>query len=66
VTHLAQVAAMGDRHYQVRKFDDSILARTEVRQLDTIGREIEVARMLSGSPDSPTALAHARELLARQ
>ncbi len=66
VTHLAQVAAMGDRHYQVRKFDDSVLVRTEVRPLDTIGREIEIARMLSGSPDSPTALAHARELLAKQ
>ena len=66
VTHLAQVAAMGARQYQVRKFDDAVLARTEVRPLDTIGREIEIARMLSGSPDSPTALAHARELLARQ
>jgi len=65
VTHLAQVAALGDVHLLVAKATTDALAKTTVRVLNTIAREIEIARLLSGSPDSPTALAHARELLAR-
>jgi DNA repair protein RecN (Recombination protein N) len=65
VTHLAQVAAFGDVHLLVAKATTDSLAKTTVRELNTIAREIEIARLLSGSPDSPTALAHARELLAR-
>ena len=65
VTHLAQVAALGDVHLLVAKSTDAALVNTTVRELNTIAREIEIARLLSGSPDSPTALAHARELLAR-
>ena len=33
--------------------------------LDGEAREVELARMLSGSPDSATARRHAAELLAR-
>jgi DNA repair protein RecN (Recombination protein N) len=65
VTHLAQVAALGDLHLLVAKSTTDSLVKTTVRDLNTIAREIEIARLLSGSPDSPTALAHARELLAR-
>jgi DNA repair protein RecN (Recombination protein N) len=65
VTHLAQVAALGDVHLQVSKSTEHDLVVTTIRELNTIAREIEVARLLSGSPDSPTALAHARELLAK-
>ncbi len=65
VTHLAQVAALGDVHLLVTKSTAESTVKTTVRELNTIAREIEIARLLSGSPDSPTALAHARELLGR-
>jgi DNA repair protein RecN (Recombination protein N) len=64
VTHLPQVAALADAHFSVVKTDDGVRTRTTVRLLDDDGRVIEVARMLSGSPDSAVARAHARELLA--
>jgi DNA repair protein RecN (Recombination protein N) len=65
VTHLPQVAARATAHYAVVKHDDALLVRTDVHLLSPDDREIEIARMLSGSPDSPVAQAHARELLRR-
>ena len=62
VTHLAQVAVMGDTHYLVRKSGGDIPETTLVA-LDYDGRVNEVARMLSGDT-SETALNHAREMLA--
>ena len=37
--------------------------RTSVAPVEGEAREVELARMLSGSPDSGTAREHARELL---
>jgi len=64
VTHLPQVAAAADAQVEVRKqaVDDGTV--TSVVPLDPDGRVIEIARMLSGSPDSATARRHAAELLA--
>ena len=64
VTHLPQVAACADQHVHVRKVTDGSTTRTEVRELDDDGRVTELARMLSGSPDSATARSHAEELMA--
>jgi len=63
VTHLPQVAARATAHYAVVKHDDEHLVRTDVHLLGPHDREVELARMLSGSPDSAVARAHARELL---
>jgi DNA repair protein RecN (Recombination protein N) len=59
VTHEASIAALGDRHYVVRRQDG------ESRVLPAEGEERvrEVARMLSGSPDLSEAQEHARRLL---
>lgn len=64
VTHLAQVAAFADHHVAVRK--DVRDGRTTVQAVPITGEErvVELSRMLSGRPDSKTARAHARELLA--
>lgn len=63
VTHLPQVAAFADHHFQVRKDDDGFVTSSSVVALAADARIDELARMLAGQDDSATAQAHARELL---
>jgi len=64
VTHLAQVAAFATNHLRVSKDSDGAVTASSVQQLDGEARISEMARLLSGLPDSESALAHARELIA--
>jgi DNA repair protein RecN (Recombination protein N) len=68
VTHLAQVAAFATNHLRVLKDSDGVVTASSVEQLNGEERIAEMARLLSGLPDSESALAHARELIetARQ
>jgi DNA repair protein RecN (Recombination protein N) len=66
VTHLAQVAVRGSRHYLVSKRDaseDDRIPQTVIAPIEGEDRVAEIARMLSGNAGS-AALAHAREMLA--
>jgi DNA repair protein RecN (Recombination protein N) len=63
VTHLAQVAALADAQVSVEKMVEGARTSATATALDDDGRVREIARMLSGQPDSPTALEHARDLL---
>jgi DNA repair protein RecN (Recombination protein N) len=63
VTHLAQVAAFASNHLTVEKASDGSVTASSVRRLAGRDREAEMARLLSGMPDSDAALTHARELL---
>ncbi|MEY4434874.1 MAG: hypothetical protein RIR16_914 [Actinomycetota bacterium] len=63
VTHLAQVAAFADRQLTVEKSVSDSHTVSGVGLAEGINRERELARMLSGLPDSPSALEHAIELL---
>lgn len=63
VTHLAQVAAYATNHLRVTKVGDDTVTVSSVQQLDGEQRVAEMARLLSGLPDSESGLAHARELL---
>ena len=63
VTHLAQVAAFATNHLVVEKGSDGSVTASSVRLVHAADRALEMARLLSGSPDSEHALAHARELL---
>ena len=63
VTHLPQVAAFADHHFQVLKDDDGFVTSSTVGELDDDGRIDELSRMLAGLEDSESAQAHARELL---
>lgn len=63
VTHLAQVAAFSNNHLVVEKGSDGAVTTSSVRLVHAEDRAQEMARLLSGSPDSESALAHARELL---
>ena len=63
VTHLAQVAARADHHGLLRKEVQDGRTRSGLAWLKGPGRVRELARLLSGHPDRPEALAHARSLL---
>ena len=63
VTHLAQVAAFAGNHLSVVKDSEGSVTESSVRQLHGDERVAEIARLLSGLPDSESGLSHARELL---
>ena len=64
VTHLPQVAALGDAHLRVSKRSDGSHTRTELEPLADARRVEEVARMLGGVSISDKAREHAAEMLA--
>ncbi|MBJ9964146.1 DNA repair protein RecN [Burkholderia seminalis] len=65
VTHLPQVAARGDHHFQVAKgADDRGGTVSTVVALDRASRIEEVARMLGGLEITATTRKHAKEMLA--
>ena len=63
VTHLAQVAARSEHHGLLRKEVQDGRTRSALAWLGGDARVRELARLLSGHPDRPEALAHARTLL---
>ena len=63
VTHLPQVAAFADRQIRVSKDVSGEITESSVELLSDHDRQTELARMLSGNPDSEVALEHAKELL---
>ena len=63
VTHLAQVAAFASNHLVVVKDGDGQVTASSVQRVDGEQRAAEMARLLSGLPDSASGLDHARELL---
>ena len=62
VTHLAQVAVMGDVHYVVTKTDEAN-PETHVERIEGSAKEQEIARMLSGEM-TDVSLEHAREMIS--
>lgn len=63
ITHLPQVAAMGDTHFKVYKLDTDTATETNISRLDRDSRITEIAIMLSGNGDDITARAAAESLL---
>lgn len=63
ITHLPQIAAKGDQHYKVFKFDQGDTTISEVKLLSKDERVIEIAEMLSGKDISESAMNHAKALL---
>ncbi len=64
ITHLPQVASQADRHLLVEKGLDGQRTTTSVRMLKGMGREEEIARMLSGSTITKKVRETAAELIA--
>jgi len=63
ITHLPQVAARGKRHFHVYKDDTGDSTITRIRLLSENERLTEVARLLSGSEITETAVKNAEELI---
>ena len=63
ITHLPQVAALGDRHFRVSKRVSRGRTRSAIEELQGELRVDEVARMAAGANVTEAARAHARELL---
>ena len=63
ITHLPQIAAKGSNHYKVYKDEVKGVTTTNLKQLSTEERIVEIAEMLSGKDISDSALIHAKELL---
>lgn len=68
VTHLPQIAAMGDHHLRIAKSVQGGRSFTAVSPMDRMHRVDEIARLLSGEQISDAARRNAEELLdaARQ
>ncbi len=65
ITHLPQVAGMGDVHFRVYKEDDDNATNTLIRRLSPQERKQEIALMLSGSASNASALDTAEALLSQ-
>lgn len=65
VTHLPQVAAFADQHFQVAKVESAGRTATSLLSLRGDDRVREMARMLGGAQITDRTLEHARELLSR-
>ena len=63
ITHLPQVAACADHHFQVIKSLEAGVTTSTVQHLEGEHRVAEIARMLGGERMSATTLAHAKEML---
>jgi DNA repair protein RecN (Recombination protein N) len=60
---LPQIAAKGDNHFLVYKNDTEIKTISHVRKLDVNERITEIAKMLSGTNITESAIQNAKELL---
>lgn len=63
ITHSPQVASIAQQHYFVSKRDTDIRTITNVELLDSKGRILEIAKMLSTDPPSKFAIQNAKELI---
>lgn len=65
ISHLPQIAAVGDHHFKVYKEDDQVGTISRIRRLTDEERVAEIAGMISGSVVSDAALENARLLLGQ-
>ncbi len=64
VTHLPQIAVMGDVNYLIKKSTEQDRTTTEVFLLDNHNLINEIVRLMGGSSDSTASQTHAQELRA--
>ena len=63
VTHQAQIAALADHHYLIKKQVEQGRTFTEVQPLDYDGRVNELARIIGGVNITDAARSHAEDML---
>ena len=63
ITHLPQIAAMGESHFLIYKNDIDGYTKTMISRLNDSERIVEIAKMLEGNNASESAYNHAKQLL---
>ena len=63
ITHLPQIAAMGESHFKIYKSDEEGITKTMMLKLNENDRIVEIAKMLEGNNASESAFIHAKQLL---
>ena len=64
ITHLPQIAALGDRHFKVEKVVEDGTTKTTIHRLNEEEQATQVASLISGEEVTDAALKNARELMA--
>ncbi|WP_077367663.1 DNA repair protein RecN [Anaerosalibacter sp. Marseille-P3206] len=64
ISHLPQIAALGDTHFSISKKTEDNRSITEVKKLNYEERIDELARLLGGVDLTDTTRMHAREMLS--
>ena len=64
ITHLAQIAGLGNQHYKVYKQSNDGRSQTNIDRLNHEERIAEIASLIGGTTVTETTLKQARELLA--
>jgi len=64
ITHLPQIAALGDRHFKVEKVVEDGTTKTTIHRLNEDEQATQVASLISGEEVTDAALENARELMA--
>jgi len=65
ITHLPQIAAFGDLHFQIAKIEQNGRVVSAINALDDSARRLELAAMLDGTPVTQSSLESANEMLER-
>jgi DNA repair protein RecN (Recombination protein N) len=63
ITHLPQIAAYADTHFEIQKVVEGGRTKTRVVRLDSVARVEELGRMLGGASVTDGIRASAREML---
>jgi len=63
ITHLPQIAGLGDEHFSVVKVSTDGRSQTQIRRLTNEQRIAEIAKLIGGRSISETTLNQARELM---
>ncbi len=62
ITHLPQIAAMADSHYEIEKHVEGTETTTQIHTLDQEASVKELARLLGGVEITGAVLENAREM----
>ncbi|UWP59870.1 DNA repair protein RecN [Ruminococcus gauvreauii] len=62
ITHLPQIAAMADAHFEIEKNVQDTITVTRIKRLDEQGSMHEIARMLGGTRITQSVLSNACEM----
>ena len=65
ITHLPQIAALGEAHFAVEKAVDGGRTKTRIRRLEEDDRTAQLATLISGDNVTEAALENARQLMTK-